>query len=153
MVDMLTSVQPLAGLPMHVRPARPQTTEAIKPSDGSGTARNDADQRSPRERTRDWLEGLPRVIGPEPPTGPPPAFEANVLEAEARERKNLARAAERAAESADAQERDAADRSDEAQADADRARAEAGASDATARPPNDWRATDDPAPARVDIQV
>ncbi|MCY1125677.1 hypothetical protein OU426_02320 [Frigidibacter sp. RF13] len=153
MVDMLTSVQPLAGLPMHVRPARPQTTEAIKPSDGSGTARNDADQRSPRERTRDWLEGLPRVIGPEPPTGPPPAFEANVLEAEARERKNLARAAEKAAERAANQQRVADDRSVEATAKADREKAKAAAAETTSPPPNDWRATDEPAPARVDKQV
>lgn len=141
MVDILTSMQPLAGLSMHVRPVRPQVTEAIRPSDGSGTARNDADQRSPRERTRDWLEGLPRVIGPDPPTGPPPAFEANVLEAEARERKNLARAAERAADEADARDRAAAGKGR--------------AITAAAGPPpaGDWRATDDPAPAKVDKQV
>lgn len=81
MVDYLNGLQPQTALAVLGRPPKQTAGQHIAAASGGGDSRNDADThpqgRPPRPLT------APR----DPPTGPPPAFEANVLEVEAQARR------------------------------------------------------------------
>ncbi|MGB3147187.1 MAG: hypothetical protein WBA91_05440 [Paracoccaceae bacterium] len=87
MVEFVLSLQPLAG-PVHqskvTKPVDPVTVAA---SGGAGGSRNDTDWQRPRQTPQSPTGKIEPLPDPDPPTGPPPTFEANVLEAqEQRER-------------------------------------------------------------------
>ncbi len=87
MVDALNALQPLQLLLMADRPpARPPTAMITAPA-GSGGAAPGGDNGQDRPAGQAPFAHGARIDplpGPEPPTGPPPAFAANILEAEQR---------------------------------------------------------------------
>lgn len=82
MVDYLSGLQPQTAPAVLGRAPKPTTSQQVPAASGGGESRNDADA-PPHGRTPP-----PPLIEPrDPPTGPPPAFEANLLEVEAKARR------------------------------------------------------------------
>lgn len=98
MVEFLTALQAPGGPPAHMRMQKAPEPVAIKPSGDSGGSRNDTEHDPAHTSARDWLERLARSPSPDEPTGPPPTFETDVLEAQAAQQRDLARGALMAAE-------------------------------------------------------
>ncbi|MCB2128953.1 MAG: hypothetical protein KDE03_07700 [Rhodobacteraceae bacterium] len=89
MADGFMGLQPTLSLPVLLRPVRAPEPQKITASGGAGGARNDGLGQRPQTSTQSHRGA---VLQPPPdrdrPTGPPPAFEANVLEAEAERYRN-----------------------------------------------------------------
>ncbi|HQY44305.1 MAG TPA: hypothetical protein PK450_09020 [Paracoccaceae bacterium] len=82
MVDYLNGLQPQTALAVLGRAPKPTTSQQVPAASGGGESRNDA-HAPPHGRTPP-----PPLIEPhDRPTGPPPAFEANLLEVEAKARR------------------------------------------------------------------
>ncbi len=96
MADNLHRLQPV-GLPtMVARAPHPAPEHRVAAVASGASARRDphpdlSAQEQPGQRT---AGRVPIEPPPNPPTGPPPAFEANVLEVESRARRDPTRAAE-----------------------------------------------------------
>jgi hypothetical protein len=84
MADGFMGLQPTLSWPVLSRPVKAPEPQKITASGGAGGARNDGLGQRPQTSTP-YRNGA--VLQPPPdrdrPTGPPPTFEANVLEAEA----------------------------------------------------------------------
>lgn len=89
MTDWSAVMPPPAVATAMLRSALPAPSKRVAAPANSGNTRNDAQDRQPPLPAR-VRHGV--VVPPRPdedrPTGPPPAFEANVLEAEAEKRRN-----------------------------------------------------------------
>lgn len=89
MTEWHAVIPPPAVATAMMRPALPASSKRVVAPAGSGTVGNDAQNRHPPPDTH---VRHPVVVPPRPdtdrPTGPPPAFEANVLEAEALRRRH-----------------------------------------------------------------
>ncbi len=73
---------PSLGAVSLVPTPKPASAAAIAPLGGAGTLRNDMERRPQPRALPERQVALPPLPDPEPPTGPPPTFAANILEAE-----------------------------------------------------------------------
>jgi hypothetical protein len=87
-MDHLIPLQPPGDRSPYLRLSKPLTTVAVRPSAGSGGARNDPDGRPAGTGAGARPLRIEPLPGPEPPTGPPPAFAANILEVEEKRRRD-----------------------------------------------------------------
>lgn len=117
---MLQPVQFVAPgvLPARAQPAvAPETPLAVPEAAASARARNDTTADPGAEAERQAQEARARTVDPSLPVGPPPSFEANVLEAERALLLDVSRAAD-AKDAAGVTDGDGEDRPDEERGDA-----------------------------------
>jgi hypothetical protein len=85
MLTLQTTLPPAVGTPIARPAAAPETQAAVPPSREAEGARNNGARERGAEAERLAREVAARTRDPRAPVGPPPAFEANVLEARSAE--------------------------------------------------------------------
>lgn len=87
MTDFLLGLNPLAVAVPQVRAPKTADRLVVAGAGDTGGARLDTSGRGARDDAPPRKTEIGPPPDPDPPTGPPPAFQANVLEAEERKRR------------------------------------------------------------------